>query len=121
MQGAELRATRRRVGMIFQQFKLLSSRTAAENVALPLEIVGVWRTERRRHSLELLDPVGLSDRASSHPAQLSGGQKQRVGIARALASAPTIILSDEATSALDSPEVKEFIASHYEGAVLAAF
>jgi D-methionine transport system ATP-binding protein len=102
MRGTELRATRRRIGMIFQQFNLLNSRTAAENVALPLEIAGVDRTERRRRALELLHLVDLADRASSHPAQLSGGQKQRVGIARALASEPTILLSDEATSALDA-------------------
>jgi D-methionine transport system ATP-binding protein len=102
MRGAELRATRRRIGMIFQQFNLLNSRTAAENVALPLEIAGVGRAERRRRALELLDLVGLADRETSHPGQLSGGQKQRVGIARALASEPTILLSDEATSALDA-------------------
>jgi D-methionine transport system ATP-binding protein len=101
MRGAELRATRRRIGMIFQQFNLLNSRTAAENVSLPLEIAGVGRAERRRRALELLDLVGLADRETSHPGQLSGGQKQRVGIARALASEPTILLSDEATSALD--------------------
>ena len=102
MRGAQLRATRRKVGMIFQQFNLLSSRTALENVALPLEIAGASRAERRRRALELLDLVGLADRAGSHPAQLSGGQKQRVGIARALASEPAVLLSDEATSALDA-------------------
>jgi D-methionine transport system ATP-binding protein len=102
MRGEPLRATRRRIGMIFQQFNLLSSRTAAENVALPLEIAGVPRAQRRGRALELLDLVGLEERAGSYPAQLSGGQKQRVGIARALASEPTILLSDEATSALDA-------------------
>jgi D-methionine transport system ATP-binding protein len=101
MRGERLRATRRRIGMIFQQFNLLTSRTAAENVALPLEIAGVDRRERRRRAHELLELVGLGDRTGSYPAQLSGGQKQRVGIARALASEPTILLSDEATSALD--------------------
>src|SRR4051794_39369755 len=102
MRGEQLRATRRRIGMIFQQFNLLSSRTAAENVALPLEIVGVPRSQRRGRALELLDLVGLKERAGSYPAQLSGGQKQRVGIARALAGEPAILLSDEATSALDA-------------------
>ena len=102
MRGPQLRAARRRIGMIFQQFNLLTSRTAAENVALPLEIAGVGRAERRRRAHELLDLVGLGDRGDSHPAQLSGGQKQRVGIARALASEPSLLLSDEATSALDA-------------------
>ncbi|MDA0160386.1 ATP-binding cassette domain-containing protein [Solirubrobacter ginsenosidimutans] len=102
MRGGELRATRRRLGMIFQQFNLLTSRTAAENVALPLEVAGAGRAERRRRALELLALVGLEDRAGSYPSQLSGGQKQRVGIARALAAEPSVLLSDEATSALDS-------------------
>ena len=102
MRGAQLRATRRKVGMIFQQFNLLTSRTALENVSLPLEIAGASRAERRKRALELLDLVGLADRAGSYPAQLSGGQKQRVGIARALASEPSVLLSDEATSALDA-------------------
>ena len=102
MRGAQMRATRRKVGMIFQQFNLLTSRTALENVSLPLEIAGASRAERRKRALELLDLVGLADRAGSYPAQLSGGQKQRVGIARALASEPSVLLSDEATSALDA-------------------
>ena len=102
MRGAQLRATRRRLGMIFQQFNLLTSRTAAENVALPLEVAGIRRAERRRRALELLALVGLEERAGSYPSQLSGGQKQRVGIARALAADPSVLLSDEATSALDS-------------------
>lgn len=100
--GRRLRAERRRIGMVFQHFNLLSSRTARENVELPLEIGGrLTRRERQARAGELLDVVGLSDRAGAYPAQLSGGQKQRVGIARALAADPHVLLSDEATSALD--------------------
>ncbi|MCZ7430333.1 methionine ABC transporter ATP-binding protein [Streptomyces sp. WMMC1477] len=98
---AALRAARTRIGMVFQHFNLLSSRTVQGNVELPLEILGVTRAERRRKALDLLDVVGLADRARAYPAQLSGGQKQRVGIARALAGDPKVLLSDEATSALD--------------------
>ncbi|WP_194912791.1 methionine ABC transporter ATP-binding protein [Catenulispora rubra] len=102
LSGRQLRAERRRIGMVFQHFNLLSSRTARENVELPLEIEGrLTRRERRAKAEELLDVVGLADRAGAHPAQLSGGQKQRVGIARALAADPHVLLSDEATSALD--------------------
>jgi D-methionine transport system ATP-binding protein len=96
-----LRQARQRIGMIFQHFNLLSSRTVLDNVALPLEIVGVDKRTRQRKAAELLDLVGLSDKANAYPAQLSGGQKQRVGIARALANDPGVLLSDEATSALD--------------------
>ncbi|GAA2146061.1 ATP-binding cassette domain-containing protein [Kitasatospora kazusensis] len=99
--GRDLRAARRRIGMVFQHFNLLSSRTVQENVELPLEIIGLDRTQRRRKAAELLDLVGLADKARSYPGQLSGGQKQRVGIARALAGDPKVLLSDEATSALD--------------------
>lgn len=106
--GKELRTARSHIGMVFQHFNLLSSRTVQDNVELPLEILGVSGRERSRKALELLDLVGLSDKAKAYPAQLSGGQKQRVGIARALAGDPKVLLSDEATSALD-PETTRSI------------
>ncbi|MGY1822995.1 methionine ABC transporter ATP-binding protein [Geodermatophilus sp. SYSU D00079] len=96
-----VREARRSIGMVFQHFELLDSRTAAGNVEHPLELAGVGRAERRRRALELLDLVGLGERAGARPAQLSGGQKQRVAIARALAGRPRVLLCDEATSALD--------------------
>lgn len=104
----QLQPLRRRIGMIFQHFNLLSAKTVEENVALPLKIEGVGRAERLRRAAELLDLVGLSDKAKAYPAALSGGQKQRVGIARALAARPALLLSDEATSALD-PETTRSI------------
>ncbi|WP_431945832.1 methionine ABC transporter ATP-binding protein [Actinacidiphila sp. bgisy167] len=106
--GSALRTARTGIGMVFQHFNLLSSRTVRDNVELPLEILGVSGRERRHKALELLDLVGLADKARAYPAQLSGGQKQRVGIARALAGDPKVLLSDEATSALD-PETTRSI------------
>ncbi|WP_273523660.1 methionine ABC transporter ATP-binding protein [Mailhella massiliensis] len=106
----ELRHARRSMGMIFQQFNLLMQRTAMENVCFPLELVGTPKAEARKRAAELLELVGLSDRANSYPSQLSGGQKQRVAIARALASDPKVLLCDEATSALD-PSTTESILS----------
>jgi D-methionine transport system ATP-binding protein len=97
----ELRSARQRIGMIFQHFNLLSSRTVFGNVAFPLEIAGVPKQEIKSRVIELLELVGLQDKIDSYPSQLSGGQKQRVGIARALANRPKVLLCDEATSALD--------------------
>ncbi|WP_126425015.1 methionine ABC transporter ATP-binding protein [Brevibacillus marinus] len=97
----ELRKARRKIGMVFQHFNLLWSRTVAENVALPLEIAGIPKREHAARVTELLNLVGLADKADAYPSQLSGGQKQRVGIARALANQPDVLLCDEATSALD--------------------
>jgi len=107
---ADLRQLRRRVGMIFQNFGLLSSATVAQNVALPLKIAGTPRAAIAARVAELLDRVGLHDHATKYPAQLSGGQKQRVGIARALATGPDVLLCDEATSALDPETTRDVLA-----------
>jgi D-methionine transport system ATP-binding protein len=101
LDDAGLRALRRRIGMIFQHFNLLSSKTVAENIAFPLQLAGTDHGTIAQRVDELLARVGLTDYARRYPAQLSGGQKQRVGIARALATRPKILLCDEATSALD--------------------
>ena len=97
----ELRQERRKIGMIFQQFNLMTARTVAQNVAFPLKDSGLSKEETAAKVTQLLELVGLPDKAGSYPAQLSGGQKQRVAIARALASDPKVLLCDEATSALD--------------------
>ena len=94
MSESQLRAERKNIGMIFQHFNLLSSRTVAENIAFPLELIGASKDVIEKKVASLLDLVGLSDRAGNYPSQLSGGQKQRVGIARALASDPKILLCD---------------------------
>lgn len=98
---SQLRVMRRSVGMIFQNFNLLQQRGCLENIRFPLELMGVGRAEANRRALELLETVGLPDKAKAYPSQLSGGQMQRVAIARALATDPKVLLCDEATSALD--------------------
>ncbi len=106
----QLRESRRKIGMIFQHFNLLMQRTVLDNVCFPMELVGVKKKEARKKALELLDTVGLADKAKAYPAQLSGGQKQRVAIARVLAADPEILLCDEATSALDPQTTKAILA-----------
>ncbi|EIT00830.1 methionine ABC transporter ATP-binding protein [Yersinia pestis] len=106
----ELRLQRQNIGMIFQNFHLLHSRNVWDNIAVGLEIIGMPKAQRQQRVAELLDLVGLSDKAYAFPSQLSGGQKQRVGIARALAAKPSYLLSDEATSALDPETTASILA-----------
>lgn len=101
LSDAKLRAVRRDITMIFQGFNLLMQRNCLKNVCFPLELAGMKKAEARKRALELLNIVGLQDKAKAYPAQLSGGQQQRVAIARALATNPKVLLCDEATSALD--------------------
>jgi ABC-type methionine transport system ATPase subunit len=105
-----LREARRSIGTVFQASSLLSRKTAAQNVALPLDFLEVERGQRDARVAELLDRVGLADKAGAYPHQLSGGQRQRVGIARALALRPSVLLSDEATSGLDPATTKSVLA-----------
>ena len=101
MTDKQLRSQRRNITMIFQSFNLLDQRTAIDNICFPLELVGTPRKEAKKRAMELLEIVGLPDKANAYPVQLSGGQKQRIAIARALATDPEVLLCDEATSALD--------------------
>jgi D-methionine transport system ATP-binding protein len=109
LSGRGLREAQRSIGMIFQHFNLLSSRTAADNVALPLEIAGWSKSDIATRVSELLQLVGIEDKYDRYPSELSGGQKQRIGIARALATRPNVLLSDEATSALDPQTTRSIL------------
>ncbi len=109
LSDAGLRALRQQVSMIFQHFNLLMQRNVVDNVCFPLEIAGMKKSEARKRAMELLDIVGLTEKAKAYPTQLSGGQKQRVAIARALANNPKILLCDEATSALDPQTTKAIL------------
>lgn len=106
----ELRQARKKISMIFQGFNLLMQRTCLKNVCFPMELSGVPKAQAEKKALELLDLVGLKEKASAYPAQLSGGQKQRVAIARALATDPKVLLCDEATSALDPTTTNSILA-----------
>ncbi|KRO24779.1 metN2 protein [Pediococcus argentinicus] len=109
LKSGELKKQRHKIGMIFQHFNLLWSRTVSENIAFPLEIAGVKKADRVKKAHELIELVGLSGKDDAYPSELSGGQKQRVGVARALANDPEILLSDEATSALDPETTDEVL------------
>ncbi len=107
---SELRSVRRDITMIFQSFNLLMQRSCLKNICFPLELAGVKPAEAKKRALELLDTVGLPDKAGAYPAQLSGGQMQRIAIARALATNPKVLLCDEATSALDPKTTRDILA-----------
>lgn len=109
LKGSSLRKERQKIGMVFQHFNLLWSRTVVENILFPLEIAGVPKEKCLARANELVKLVGLEGREDAYPAQLSGGQKQRVGIARSLANDPTLLLCDEATSALDPQTTDEVL------------
>ena len=109
MTPAQLRAARREITMIFQRFNLLMQRTCLRNVCFPMELAGAKKAEAEQRARELLELVGLPDKADSYPAQLSGGQQQRVAIARALATHPKVLLCDEATSALDPNTTRQIL------------